>query len=445
MRREKRDKLFGTDGIRSKFGKFPLSEESIPLIAKSAEQLFNPSKILIGMDTRSSGNKILSLFNRGLSSETQLFNAGIITTPGISYLTAKEDFDMGVMISASHNPSEYNGIKFFSSKGEKISPEEENKLEKIFFTSPESEIAEKRIEKYSGNDKYIDFLKYIASGITSCNYKIFIDCANGSTSSIAPEVFKEICSSIGYMGNLPDGTNINEKCGSTFPEAVSKKVISSSYDIGISFDGDGDRVVITDSMGRVINGDHILLILAEFFSGKSPDFPKKIIGTVMSNIALEMRLKESGIKLYRSNVGDRNVFNMMQQKGALLGGEPSGHIISSTHCNSGDGILTALLFLKAMDFLSIGPNEIYEYFRSFPQKTLSIPVKEKRDLESWKRLSEMMESFNRKFGNNSRIVIRYSGTEPVIRLMVESQKKEIVEQNIKKFGDFIRTEIGGES
>ncbi len=444
MQKEKKNRLFGTDGIRSKFGKFPLSDDSIRKIARTSQTLFNAKKILIGMDTRASGIKIRDLFLEGLPENVRLFDTGVITTPGISYLTEKCDFDLGVMISASHNPSEYNGLKFFTSKGEKISKKNEEDFENIYYETEIPERGRGIITAYSGIERYTGFLKNFSTQLSSQKHNIVVDCANGSTSGFASEVFNETGNSVIFINDNPDGQNINLNCGSTFPNNAGNKVSETGSDLGISYDGDGDRVLILDRDGREINGDHIIYILSRYFKRTKKNFPFKIVGTIMTNISLEKKLNEIGFELIRSDVGDRNVFDMMKKTGSLIGGEPSGHIILGDYCKSGDGILTSLIFLKAIEYLSITPDEIYSAYKPFPQKTISIPVKEKKDIKTWDTLQKKIKIFNEKYGNNSRLVIRYSGTEPKIRIMVESEYSEIVEKNIDDLKKYISSEIGGE-
>lgn len=444
MRWEKRDKLFGTDGIRSEFGIFPLSGDSIKQIAKTSESFFSTSGILIGRDTRESGDSILRLFREGLSDRTELFDAGIVTTPAISFLTSKGGFDLGVMISASHNPAEYNGIKFFTRDGKKMSADDEMRFEEIFYEDNfHGQGSSKKIIHYKIGE-YIDFLKNAAGRLVSQKHSIVVDCANGSTSALAHGIFKETGNTISFFSNTPDGKNINLNCGSTYPASLRDKVIKTSSNIGIAYDGDGDRVLMMDKFGRVIDGDMILLILSNYFIKNSKDFPGKIVGTIMTNMGLEISLNKIGMELVRSDVGDRNVFEMMEQCGSLLGGEQSGHIILGDYCNSGDGILTSLMFLNAIEELSLRVEDVFKMYEPFPQKTVSIPIVEKRDIGSWTKLLIMIENFNKKHGNNSRIVIRYSGTEPRMRLMIESEDPGIVEENIEEFRRYIFSEIGGE-
>jgi len=444
MQKEKKNRLFGTDGIRSKFGKFPLSDDSIRKIARTSQILFNAKKILIGMDTRASGIKIRDLFLEGLPENVRLFNTGMITTPGISYLTEKGDFDLGVMISASHNPSEYNGLKFFTSKGEKISKKNEEDFENIYYETDIPGRGRGIITAYSEIERYTGFLKNFSTQLSSQKYNIIVDCANGSTSGFASKVFNETGNSVIFIADNPNGQNINLNCGSTFPHNAGNKVSNTGSDLGISYDGDGDRVLILDRDGREINGDHIIYILSKYFKRTKRNFPLKIVGTIMTNISLEKKLNEIGFELIRSDVGDRNVSDMMKKTGSLIGGEPSGHIILGDYCNSGDGILTSLMFLKAIEYLSITPDEIHSAYKPFPQETISIPVKKKKDIKTWDTLQKKIKIFNENYGNNSRLVIRYSGTEPKIRVMVESEYSEIVEKNINDLKKYISSEIGGE-
>lgn len=444
MRREKTINLFGTDGIRSKFGEFPLEPSAIKDLGIAVNRFFKPRSILIGRDTRESGEKIELLFSEGLGAACNIKSAGIIPTPGLSFQTEKGGYDIGIMITASHNPWFDNGIKIFNSSGEKITDEEEKEIEKLFSSGIKENDKRDDRKKLSPGDVsgYNDFLVDTAMNSGNKDLKILLDCANGAAFKIAPEVFLKSGFDISLFNADPDGKNINSECGSTFPVFLKNKMLSGKWDIGIAFDGDADRVLIMDSRARTINGDLIMYTLAKFFNEIEEDFPETVVGTVMSNLALENSLTSLGIKFVRSNVGDRSVYKNMKKYGSTLGGEQSGHIIIRNLQKTGDGILTSIIFLRAIDFLNIDPDEVFDLYNSFPQVIKNIKIKEKRDLKEWAGLKERMDIFNKNHGNNSRIIIRYSGTEPKIRLMIESEDIEILNKNIEFFEDYIISEIG---
>ncbi|MEN8154283.1 MAG: phosphoglucosamine mutase [Acidobacteriota bacterium] len=444
MRRETVNNLFGTDGIRSKFGEFPLEPSAIRKIGNAVSQYFNPVSVLLGRDTRESGERIAHLLSEGFNHGCNIEDAGVIPTPGLSWLIQEGVYDIGIMITASHNPWFDNGIKIFGSSGEKITDEEEREIEKLFFTDTIETEHKKRPETLSPVDVsgYRDFLVHKGVKGNNRDLKILLDCANGAASGIAPEVFEKIGYDTSSFNTEPDGININDRCGSTFPGFLKQKIASERWGLGIAFDGDADRILIVDRKGRIINGDLILFILAKYFKKKDKDFPETVVGTIMSNLALENELKSLGFRFIRSNVGDRSVYKEMNKFGSALGGEQSGHIIIRNLQKTGDGILTAIIFLNALNYLEIGPDEIFDLFIPFPQLTESIKIKEKRSMESWTGLNERIRAFRENHGNNSRIIVRYSGTEPKIRLMIESEDMEIINKNMEIFKNYIISEIG---
>lgn len=444
MRREATINLFGTDGIRSKFGEFPLEPSAIKELGSAVSRFFKPRSVLIGRDTRESGEKIGLLLSEGFSAASIIKSAGIISTPGLSYQTEKDGYDIGIMITASHNPWFDNGIKIFNSSGEKITDEEEKGIENLFSSGIKGYGRRVDQKKLSSGDisGYGEFLTDTAMNSGSKDLKILLDCANGSAFKIAPEVFLKSGFDISLFNAEPDGKNINSECGSTFPEFLKKKMLSGKWDIGIAFDGDADRILMMDSSGREINGDLIIYTLAKYFNEIEEDFPETIVGTVMSNLALENGLNSLGFKFVRSNVGDRSVYKNMKEYGSFLGGEQSGHIIIRNLQKTGDGILTSIIFLRAIDYLNISPDNVVDLFKPFPQLIKNIKIKAKRDLRKWDGLKERIGRFNKNHGNNSRIIIRYSGTESKIRLMIESEDIEILNKNIEFFENYIISEIG---
>jgi len=445
-------RLFGTDGIRQKVGKFPLDDHSILKLGKALGTLYPAKKILIGRDTRESGKKIEALFASVLrnikNKSCEISSCDIIPTPGLSYITEKDDFDFGIMITASHNPYTDNGIKIFNKNGEKIPQDMEKKLEEIFnrleILHHESETPRqnKDLQKL-----YIDFLRSHTRdlyGNNKKNKKIVIDCGNGATFQVAPLIFREAGFEPILLNVEPDGRNINRQCGSTYLEPLKEAVLTQEAELGLAFDGDGDRVLFMDNKGRTLNGDHSLYILARFFLDTLParDFNKVIVGTVMGNLGLEKAFKRMGITYLRTPVGDKFVYQEMKRQHSILGGEESGHTILRNFQKTGDGILTALYFLKSLNHFDLSPGKIFDQLTLYPQVLKNIRIKEKKDLEKWDSLKEETEKFNNRYGENSRLLIRYSGTEPKIRLMIESEHQTIINENIGKFTELIQSAIG---
>ena len=438
-------RLFGTDGIRSKVGQFPLDKDSLIKLGNSLGELFFDSKIIIGRDTRHSGEEIEKLITFGLSNKAKIYSCGIIPTPGISYITDHGDFDYGIMITASHNPFEDNGIKIFQNNGEKISEKLERRIENVFFSKTKPDIIPPSNKHLKTNIKeiYLNFLQNHASQLKGKKLKLVVDCANGATAPMAAEVLKKTDFDITVTHSKPDGKNINLRCGSTDPQILKETVIQKKADIGIAFDGDGDRVIFVDNRGNLMDGDHSLFTISKYLLHKDEKKEKKVIvGTVMSNLGLEKVFDKSDITFIRAQVGDKNVYMEMINHNAILGGEQAGHIILRDHQKTGDGILTAIFFLKSLLKFNLQPSDIFDQLFLFPQVTRSIKIKEKKDLNQWTELDNMVNEFKKKYGKNSRIMIRYSGTESKIRIMVESERSSIVNENINKFERLIKSSIG---
>ena len=450
----KKSKLFGTDGIRQQVGRFPLDDHSIAKLGRAIGTLTHGSKIIIGRDTRESGQHIEELIAAGISAvsnQCDISRAGVIPTPGLSFITEHNDFDYGIMITASHNPYTDNGIKIFGSDGEKVPGKMEIQIEDIFNCCRNTQMPEEKswnenkVLQYSNTEMYRHFLStHASSGITGTPLKIVIDCAHGAAYEMAPLIFREAGLEPAVIHAEPDGKNINRGCGSTHLEPLKKTVISQNADLGIAFDGDGDRVLFLDSSGRLLDGDYTLFMLSQYFlhTRTHKDFNKIVVGTVMGNLGLEKSLEQLGITYIRTRVGDKYVYREMKNHHSILGGEQSGHTILRSFQKTGDGILTALYFLKAVAYLGIKPAELFGQLLLYPQVTKNIKIRGKKDLDQWDQLNEMMAAFNSRYGDNSRLLIRYSGTEPKIRIMMESEHRTIIDENIGKFEHLIKSTIG---
>jgi phosphoglucosamine mutase len=429
-------------------GNYPLDNDSIVKLGHSIGTLLKGCRILVGRDTRASGEKIIELLTTGAADKAKLFDCGIMPTPGISFLTGRGDFDYGIMITASHNPYFDNGIKIFNSKGEKISTAFEQKIENVFFSlaaDPKegSSGVQPDIGKIRVDDMYRDFLIGQVSSLPGKNLKAVIDCAHGAAFEIAPLVFKAAGFDTEIINAAPDGKNINRDSGSTNPELLKNAVISRQADMGIAFDGDGDRVIFACQNGNILDGDHSLYTISKYLLETNRDFNKIVVGTIMGNLGLEKALLKMGMTYIRTPVGDRQVYGEMKKMKALVGGEQSGHTILRFLQRTGDGILTAIYFIKALSYFNLKPADIFKQLPLYPQITKSIVVREKKEIESWDKLKKEIENFNRRHGKNSRIITRYSGTEPKIRVMIESEDSSVIHENIEKFENLIKSEIGG--
>lgn len=448
-------KLFGTDGIRGKTNVEPMTVETILKVAKAVGYVLQKNskkkhRVLIGKDTRLSGYMFETALESGLCSMgVDVLLVGPIPTPGIAYLTESMRADIGIVISASHNPFEDNGIKFFNDEGFKISDEMEAEISRLVanpqeiesFKAEPSKIGKAtRIADSSG--RYISYLKqFMSKKHTLDGLKIVLDCANGSTYKIAPTIFTELGADIVPVGVSPDGKNINEKCGALFPDDLKKKVLDEKADIGIAFDGDGDRVLFVDEKGNVYDGDDFLSIIADQ-AEIYPEVKRGLVGTVMTNFGLEKKLSAMNIPFHRADVGDRYVVEKMKQTRAQFGAEASGHIISLKRSTTGDGILSAILLLNILKRNDKPLSAYFESFERFPQELKNIKVKEKKSFELIPGFQKAIANAEEKLHGNGRVLVRYSGTEAKARVMVESNDHNLVRTLVAEISTVIEKEIG---
>lgn len=436
-------KIFGTDGVRG----IAISELSVDLavsIGKAAAQVLAPDggKILIGKDTRISSSCLESALAAGISScGIDVVLIGVAPTPSVAYLTKFGKFNAGIVISASHNSFEFNGIKIFNSEGFKISEECQNKIEDLIINKVDKRVDHDKIGSIRYDDKYIkEYIKYLRKLIKSTNMKVVFDCANGASSFCAGKVFKGILN-CEYLNISPDGININRNCGSTSLEELSNYVISNSFDLGIAFDGDADRCLAIDKNGEIIDGDHIIASIALDMQKSSPNFNNTVVGTLMSNMGFENFLKNNGIKLIRSKIGDRFVAEDMKKNGSIIGGEQSGHIIFFDYSTTGDAILSAIMLLNLVYKLG-DSSMISKSFSQYPQFTKNIRINSDiQEKEEYKSLVKNLESI---LSNDGRVLIRKSGTEPVLRIMCESKSSknlQLAEDEIMKFESLISSGV----
>ncbi len=429
-------KLFGTDGIRAVAGEYPLDPPTIYLLGKALigllrEEGLSP-EVLIGRDTRESGEWIEADLVRGIEDAGGTFHsAGVIPTSGVSHLTKTNAFTAGVVISASHNPYLDNGIKIFSSRGMKISDEWEARLEKVILaesggSAPRDDrppAAESRLI-----DDYEKFLVERFEGVRlPRRFKIVLDCGHGASFRIAPDVYRAIGAEPVALNAAPDGRNINAGCGSLHPEAMAAAVIREGADFGVSYDGDADRALWADERGRLLNGDHTLHILARFLAGRGRLKSGVVVATTMSNMGLEKALAGIGLRLVRTQVGDKYVLEKMLELGANLGGERSGHTILLDDCPTGDGILTSLKILETMALTGQTLSALAEGYTEFPQILLNVRVARKSPLAEIPAVAAAIEEVRTRMAGRGRLDVRYSGTEPLLRIMLEGEDQAEVE------------------
>ncbi len=444
-------RFFGTDGIRGRVGEPPITADFILKLGWAAGRALvsqGCNKVLIGKDTRISGYMFESALEAGLSAAgLDIALLGPMPTPGIAYLTRTLNACAGVVISASHNPYYDNGIKFFARDGAKLPDELEARIEALLdepLTTADSAALGKaeRIEDARG--RYIEFCKStLPSRISLRHLKIVVDCAHGATYHIAPSVFSELGAQVVPMGVSPNGLNINDGVGSTQPELLRQAVIAERADLGIAFDGDGDRVAMIDGNGRVLNGDDLLYVIARdrLRAGQLPG--GAVVGTLMSNLGLEVAFNELGIDLHRAKVGDRYVMQLLNQHGLMIGGEGSGHIICLDRTTTGDGIVSALQVLAAMVTADVTLAELTGGMSQYPQHLVNVPVAKQQDPAGSKRIQEAVRQAELELGVRGRVLLRPSGTEPVIRVMVEGEDEGQVASLASALAGTVREAMAG--
>jgi phosphoglucosamine mutase len=447
-------KLFGTDGIRARAGEYPLNSKTIIGIGRAIGEKLG-GEILIGQDTRVSSPWIFDLLQQGISStKATITNAGVISTPAIALLTKFSDYSGGVMISASHNPYDDNGIKVFSADGTKLNDSDEAQVEKrVFELLGSPRIAEDTdrvpVQAISATnttgwpEQYQKILlSHFAPGVWLTGLRIVIDCANGAMTEIAPRLLRKLGADVVVTHASPNGTNINDGCGAVHLDALRTVMCDTSADFGVAYDGDGDRSMFMLRNGRLIDGDGILLIMARRLKKSGKLHPPAVIGTSMTNFSLERKLAEEGITLTRVSVGDRFIFEEMIRSGAQLGGEPSGHIIFSDFRLSGDGLLTTLKVGEAIASDHASFEDLTMDWEESPQLLKNIRVKSRVPLETLPVVQAKMTEINHALQNCGRLVVRYSGTEPLLRVMIESDDAAKNERLIEELLTTIKQQIG---
>jgi phosphoglucosamine mutase len=446
--------LFGTDGIRGIPGEYPLDDATLDRVGLalgnylgSAGRAHGESpSVLIGRDTRESGPHIAERIACGLAAGgASPVSAGVLTTPGVAWLVNREGFAAGVVISASHNPYHDNGVKLISSTGMKFPDAIETALEQFVLSSRDAVSAAKTLRLHDNEKIDDDYLEGLAQallpGAKLAGMKIVLDCANGAASNLAPRLFRSLGADVIAMNHAPDGKNINANCGSLHPEGMQKRVVQSGAALGVAFDGDADRAIFSSATGKLVDGDGVLLVAARYLKSAGSLKGNVVVGTTMANLGLECALEDSGLRLARTAVGDRYVLEEMQRIGANFGGEQSGHILFLDDATTGDGMLTAL---KLASIISIaGPlDSLVADLKIFPQKIVNVRVRSKPPLDSLPEVARLLREAEQALGNSGRVVLRYSGTEPLARVMVEAERDEDVHRWTESLAGALRSAIG---
>jgi phosphoglucosamine mutase len=438
-------KYFGTDGVRGKVGEFPITPEFAMKLGWAAGRVLSQrgtKKVLIGKDTRISGYLLETALEAGLvAAGVDVRLLGPMPTPAVSYLTRTFRAEAGIVISASHNPYYDNGIKFFSADGTKLPDDVELAIEAAMEQPMVCESSERlgkamRIDDAAG--RYIEFCKsHMPNHLSLSGLKVVLDCAHGATYHIAPNVFRELGAEVQAIGVSPNGLNINDHCGATHTDLLQQTVIETGADLGIAYDGDGDRVMMVDHTGRVIDGDEIVFIIARN-AQKLNKLQGGVVGTLMSNMGLELALAELGIPFARSNVGDRYVVEMLAQKNWRIGGENSGHVLNLDHAGTGDGIIASIQVLTAMLEAKLSLAELAQGMTKMPQVLVNVKFeKGTAPLENL-HVKEVIQQVERDLNGQGRVLIRKSGTEPLIRVMVEGRIQDEVQQFAQKIADAVK-------
>jgi phosphoglucosamine mutase len=444
-------KYFGTDGIRGQVGVEPITADFILRMGRAVGLVLagnDKRAVVIGKDTRISGYMFESALESGLAAAgADVLLLGPMPTPAIAYLTRTLYACAGIVISASHNSFEDNGFKFFSAEGEKL-PDEvelaiEAELERPFVTVDSAHLGKAaRVEDAAG--RYIEFCKgTVPFGTYLSGLRVVLDCANGSTYRVAPAVLRELGAKVLVIGNEPDGMNINDRCGSTYPQGMQEEVVKRGADVGIALDGDGDRVVMADHTGTLVDGDELIYIIARSRQAEG-SLRGGVVGTVMSNFGLELALQELGIPFLRTAVGDRHIHRALVEKGWKLGGEASGHLLSLDRTSTGDGIVSALQILEVMVRSGRSLHELRQGMRKFPQTMINVPVSDgaQQRLANSVRITEAVRRAEVELNGRGRVILRPSGTEPLVRVTLEGADSSQVEELARQLADTVREELG---
>lgn len=447
-------KLFGTDGVRGEANRYPMNAEIAFAIGQAIVYLLKKehhrTRIVIGKDTRISGYMLEGSLESGITSMGgDPYLLGVLPTPGIAFIAQSMRADAGIVISASHNPYQDNGIKIFSGGGFKLSDEQEETIEDLMLSNtlhtlvpPVKEMGQAfRLDDVHG--RYIVFLKNtFPRDLSMEGMKIVVDTANGATYKVAPEMFWELGADVEVIHNNPNGININDRCGSQYTQDLKRKVVESGAEIGLAFDGDGDRLIAVDEKGQEITGDQILLICANVLKNQGKLKNDLLVSTVMSNLGLRVACKKYGFKYHASKVGDRYVLEDMLSMGSVIGGEESGHMIFLDHHTTGDGIITAIQLIAAMVRTGKPLSELAKMMDIYPQSLINVDVKSKPDVSTVPQIVKVIKGVEKKLGDDGRVLVRYSGTQNMCRVMVEGPSDDVTKKYCKEIADIIKSALG---
>ena len=449
-------RLFGKDGVRGTAGVYPLDHETVARLGAalvramrtgSGASTARPLRFIVGRDTRESGEWIERELGRGVHAEgAAITTAGVIPTPAIAYVTRAMAFDAGIVISASHNPFQDNGIKVFSGRGEKFTEETERQVEAIIAdrswqVPPVVELPP--VDRTDVVDAYIAHARLALPDPERLGrFKLAVDAANGATTTVAPRLFRDLGYDVTLIGDAPDGRNINLDCGSTHPERLGALVREGRFRMGVAFDGDGDRAIFVDHTGRIVDGDAVMLLASRHMKAQGRLNGSAVVATVMSNIGLEIGLRESGIDLVRCPVGDKYVMEEMVKHHISIGGEQSGHIIFSEHLFTGDGIATALTVMRVMADTGRELADLASQLVTYPQVLVNVRVREKRDLRGVPAIAAAMDRVEQQLAGQGRLLVRYSGTEPLLRVMIEGRDQHEIQGWAREIADSVKQHLG---
>jgi phosphoglucosamine mutase len=447
--------MFGTDGVRGVANLGPMSPEMVLALGRTAVRVLVPSTtstskpcFVVGRDTRLSGSMLEAALTAGIcSAGANVLKVDVLPTPGVAYLTRAMGAAAGVMISASHNPYMDNGVKFFSAHGEKLEDRFEEEIEKQLH---DESTGERPTGKAIGEtqyceepeQRYIEFLSMTYHQEKPLPLRIGLDCANGAASNVAPALFTQLGAQVQVWHASPDGLNINEQCGALHPEFLQQKIVDEKLDIGFAFDGDADRLIAIDHTGRILDGDYILAICSKALLASDVALGRVVVSTIMANLGLERALQQMGLELHKTQVGDRHVVQAMQQRGAVLGGEQSGHIVFLQYHTTGDGLLTAIQLLNAVISQGTSLAELAQSFYKFPQVLLNVKIFNRVDPMTIPSVQEVIEHVEEVLGNDGRVVVRLSGTELVARVMVEGPDEAMITPLAQRIAQTIARALG---
>ncbi len=442
--------MFGTDGVRGIAGRYPLDPETVRRLGAALVRALplqgGTPRLLVGRDTRESGEWIEDALASGATGEGAVVTTvGVAPTPAVAYLTRAFGYDAGIVISASHNPFEDNGIKIFSGSGEKFTERVERQIEAIVADAAwhAAPALSAKVAKPDLVAAYLEHLATVWPGARgTTGIRVAIDCANGATSNIAPKLFRGLGFDTVVIGDAPNGRNINLECGSTSPDRLSQTVVETGAHLGVAFDGDGDRAIFVDAAGRVVDGDAVLLLCARQLREEGRLRGDAIVATVMSNIGLELALKAIGIAIVRCNVGDKYVMEEMQSRGLSLGGEQSGHIIFADYLFTGDGLCTALNVLRTILLTGRSLAALVGDLTTYPQVLLNVRVREKVDVTTVPPVAAAIARVEARVAGHGRLLVRYSGTEPVLRVMLEGRNQDEIHAWATEIVDAVAATLG---